>query len=161
MAGRWKMYDAAKHLIDAGGLDLSATTGWRVALFGVASNANSLGTLATFADLTDELPTANGYTQGGVGVTDQTLTMDAGVDTFDSADAAWVASGGDLSAAYAVYFRQGTYGAVTDPLLCVSVLNDGAVATAADTASVPGVGMGWIPPWVGAVENQPPLEVSS
>lgn len=121
-AGRWKLYHLAKQYIGDETHDLSAQTDWKVALFGSASNCNTL-THGVFGDLTGELPTANGYTAGGVPVAGQTWESDADVMTFDSDDAEWLAAGGSIAARYAVYYRDATVNGVVKPLLCVCLLD--------------------------------------
>lgn len=120
--GRWKLYHAAKLAIADGTFDLDDAADWKVALFLSTSNANDL-TLETFGDLTNEHAAANGYTAGGVAVAGQTWTQVDGVATFDSDDAEWMASGGEIRARFAVYYKDATVNGVVKPLLCVSLLN--------------------------------------
>ena len=63
-----------------------------------------------FASATNELPTANGYTAGGVvlGTKTAVYTAAGGISTFDCADFAWTASGGDLVFRYVVFWDNTT-----------------------------------------------------
>ena len=63
-----------------------------------------------FASATNELPTANGYTAGGVtlGTKTAVYTAAGGISTFDCADFAWTASGGDLVFRYVVFWDDTT-----------------------------------------------------
>ena len=55
-------------------------------------------TMEVYADLTNELTTANGYTSGGITLTSVALTQTSGVVKFTSAAAVWTASGGSIAA---------------------------------------------------------------
>lgn len=127
----WQLYNAALQYIGDGTHDLNDDTDWAVALFAASSNCATL-TNGVFADLTDELPTANGYTAGGQILGGQTYTETGGVATFDSDDVEWTASGGDLTARFAVYYRLTTVNLVVQPLLCVCELDDAGDVTASD-----------------------------
>lgn len=127
----WQLYNAALAYIGDGTHDLNDDTDWAVALFASSSNCADL-TNAVFADLTDELPTANGYTASGQILGGQTFTQTGGTATFDSDDVEWTASGGDLTARFAVYYRTATVNTVVQPLLCVCELDDAGAVTASD-----------------------------
>lgn len=49
-----------------------------------------------YADVTNELATANGYTSGGITLTSVALTQTGGVVKFTCAAAVWTASGGSI-----------------------------------------------------------------
>ncbi len=75
----------------------------------------AIDTNEVFADATNELTTANGYTAGGVTLGTKTVVYAAGSNTttFDAADFGWTASGGDLVYRYVVIWRDST----ADPLI--------------------------------------------
>jgi hypothetical protein len=75
----------------------------------------AIDTHEVFADATNELTTANGYTAGGVTLGTKTAVYNAtgNITTFDAADFGWTASGGDLVYRYVVFWRDST----TDPLI--------------------------------------------
>lgn len=95
-----------------------------------------------YADLSDELPTANGYTNGGATLTSVTWVRSGGVTTFDSDNQVWTASGGPISARYAV-IRSVT----ADKLLGYYILDDtpaDLTATDGNTFTVgPNATTGW------------------
>lgn len=134
-AGKMKIYDLAKKYLADGTHDLDDATNWKVALFLSTSNANTLSVgTAVYGDLTNEHANANGYTTGGVAVASETWTNAAGVITFDCADAIWTASGGSITARFAVLYRNATVNTIVKPLLCVTLLD----VTPADVTATTG-----------------------
>jgi hypothetical protein len=69
-----------------------------------ATYTPNIDTHEAFADATNELSTANGYTANGVSLTTKTMTYNAtgNVTTYSADDVSWTASGGSLVFQYAV-----------------------------------------------------------
>ena len=133
-AGKWKIYDVAKLWLSDGTFDLDLNTNWNVALCSSTSNANTLSLASPiYANLTNELTTANGYTVGGVAVT-PTWTQSGGTATFDSTDPQWTASGGSITARFAVLYKNATVNTIVKPLMCVCLLD----TTPADVTATTG-----------------------
>lgn len=86
---------------DAGQMDLLSDT-LKMTLHTVTWTPN-IDTNEAFADATNELTTANGYTANGVTLTTKTLTYNAtgNVTTLVCDDISWTASGGSLVFQYA------------------------------------------------------------
>lgn len=65
----------------------------------------NIDTHEAFADATNELGTANGYTANGVTLTTKTTVYNAtgNITTYDCDDISWTASGGSLVFQYAVF----------------------------------------------------------
>ena len=120
--GKWKVYEQAKKHLSDGTFDLDGNT-YKCALFASTSNANTLSTSSIFADLTNELTTANGYTAGGVTLTSVTWTNASGTTTFTGAIPSWTASGGSIVARFAVIYASGTLNTLVNPILCVALLD--------------------------------------
>lgn len=98
----------------------------RTATFKVTLHTSSYTFAAThnvYADLTNELSTANGYTNGGASLASVTWSQTSGTATFDAADTAWTASGGSIVARRAVLRAIGTFNSQVDPLVA-SILLD-------------------------------------
>jgi|SRR5450830_116317 len=75
-------------------------------------------TMEVYADLTNELATANGYTNGGLALTSVALTQTSGVVKFTSAAAVWTAAGGSIPAwRYGVVRAVGTLNGKVDPIV--------------------------------------------
>ena len=117
-AGKWKLYNTAKVNISNGTTDLDSHV-FKIALFTSASDANTL-TESVYSGLTNEVANANGYTTGGLTLSGVTWTQTGGVATFDATDAVWTASGGSITARFAVIYDDT---AATKPLLCVCLLD--------------------------------------
>lgn len=123
-AGKWKIYEYAREYLDDGTHDLDDTTNWKCALFLSTSNANTLSVgTGVYGDLTNEHANANGYTTGGVAITGITWTHVGAVATFDCDDPSWTASGGSITARFAVIYRNATVNGIVKPLLCVALLD--------------------------------------
>lgn len=123
-AGKFKAYDKAKLYWGDGTFNFADGTNWKMALFTAASNADTLGVgTGVYGDLTNEVANGNGYLTGGVAVTGFTYNETAGVATIDIADPSWIASGGNITAAYAVLYKNATVNSVVKPLLCVCLLD--------------------------------------
>jgi len=98
----------------------------RTATFKVTLHTSSYTFAATqsvYADLTNELSTANGYTNGGKTMTSVTWGQTSGTATFDAADTDWTATGGSIVSRRAVVRAIGTFNSQVDPLVC-SILMD-------------------------------------
>jgi hypothetical protein len=109
----------------------------RTATFKVTLHSSSYTFAAThnvYADLTNELPTANGYTSGGASLASVTWGQASGTATFDANDTVWTASGGSIVARRAVLRAIGTFNGQVDPLVC-SILLD---TTPADVTTTTG-----------------------
>lgn len=76
-----------------------------------------------YADLTNELSTAVGYTSGGVSLTGIVWDHTGATANLDADDAIWTASGGSIVARRAVIRIVGTFNSQVDPLIA-SVLMD-------------------------------------
>lgn len=109
-ATAWTYYDQFSNDLLNGTMDLNADT-LKIALCASTSNAATLST-ANYAALTNELATANGYTNGGATVVG-TITA----NNFDVADAEWTASGGSITARFAVLYNSTTGGLIGYSLL--------------------------------------------
>lgn len=90
----------------------------------------NIDTNEVFADATNELATANGYTAGGVTLGTKTAAYNAtgNVTTFSAADFSWTATGGSLVFRYVVFWRDGA----VDPLIGYIDANAGGNLTLAD-----------------------------
>lgn len=109
----------------------------RTATFKITLHSSSYTFAAThnvYADLTNELSTANGYTSGGATLGSVTWGQVSGTATFDAADPVWTASGGSIVARRAVIRAIGTFNSQVDPLVC-SILLD---TTPADVTTTTG-----------------------
>lgn len=134
-AGKWKLYDLAKKYLADGTHDLDDTTNWKMALFTSSSNCNTLSVgTSVYGDLTNEVANANGYTTGGVAIGSETWTNSSGTITFDCSDGSWTASGGSITARFAVIYRNATVNSIVKPLLCVCLLD----TTPADVTATTG-----------------------
>lgn len=134
-AGRWKLYDFAKKYIGDGTHDLDVTTNMQVALFLSTSNCNTLSVgTGVYGDLTNEHANANGYTTGGVALTGETWTRSGDTVTYDANDPSWTASGGSITARFAVIYANATLNGIVKPLLCVCLLD----TTPADVTATTG-----------------------
>lgn len=134
-AGAWKMYEQAKEYLADGTFDLDEATNWKMALFLSTSNAETLGgTNDIYGDLTNEHANGNGYTTGGVALTNVVWSQTSGTATFDCDNAVWTASGGSITARFAVIYKDATVNSIVQPLLCVCLLD----TTPADVTATDG-----------------------
>lgn len=125
---------------------ISFYNNWKAAISDVAIRSASIkvtlhtssytfaATHNVYADLTNELSTANGYTNTGLALASITWGQSGGTATFDAADSVWTASGGSIVARRAVIRAVGTFNAQVDPLLA-SILLD---TTPADVTTTTG-----------------------
>lgn len=89
---------------------------------------------SVYADLTNELSTANGYTNGGATLGSITWSQSSGLATFDAANTTWTATGGSIVTRRAVLRAVGTFNSQVDPLVCSILLdNTPADVTTTDT----------------------------
>jgi hypothetical protein len=118
-AGPWVIYNEFKATLGLKTLNLNADS-MKVALFTSSSNCGS-ASLATarYAILTNQVANANGYTTGGV-VCAATYSQTSGTATFDTADASWTASGGSITARFAVLYDDT---ATNKDLICYCLLD--------------------------------------
>lgn len=107
-------YETSKYLAD-GTLDLNSNT-LKLALF-TSSLTPTVATQNKLGDLSGEVANANGYTTGGVTLTTVALTRTANVTKLTADNVVWTASGGSITARYAVLYALGTLNGVVNPLI--------------------------------------------
>jgi hypothetical protein len=98
-AGTFTLYNGASQYIGDNTVDLDGDA-FAITLHG--ASYTPAATHDTYANLTNELPTSNGYTNGGATLTGVTWNRVGGVTTWSSNNQVWTAAGGSLSARYAV-----------------------------------------------------------
>ena len=102
-ATAWTFTNAGRTSLLNGSFDIDSDS-WKMALFQSTSNIGSGST--TYADLTNEVANANGYTTGGIAIT-LTLSGTTTVTVDIQTDPVWTASGGSITARYAVIYEVG------------------------------------------------------
>lgn len=123
-------YDSFIEYMADGTIDLDTHT-FKVILV-TSTYTPSASTHTVYADITNELSTANGYTNGGQALGTVTWSQTGGTATFDAADTVWTASGGSITARYAVIYDD-TPTSPADPLVGYILLdNSPADVTATD-----------------------------
>ena len=124
-ASAWTFTNAGRTNLLNGTFDLDTDT-FLMALFLSTSNIGAAST--TYAGLTNEHANANGYTTGGVSMGALTLSGTTTVTVDDPADVVWTASGGSITARFAVIYESG------GNVLCYCLLD----STPADITSTTG-----------------------
>jgi len=101
--GAWTLVNGARADILSG--TFSVGSGYKVAL--VTSSSNIAASSTTWAAVTNEVASANGYTTGGVAVT-LSQTGTTSVNVYFSSNPSWTASGGSITARWAVLYKTGS-----------------------------------------------------
>lgn len=102
-AQQWQLTNSARTKLLNGTFALSVDS-FKVALFLSTSNIGAAST--TYAGVTNEHANGNGYTTGGIAVT-ITLSGTTTVTIDFATDPVWTASGGPITARYAVLYEVG------------------------------------------------------
>ena len=108
----WTFTNNTRTYLLNGTFDIDSDT-YKMALFQSTSNIGAAST--TYAGVTNEVAQANGYTTGGTSVTlslSGTTTVTVGIT-----DASWTASGGSITARFAVVYE------VSGNVLCYCTLD--------------------------------------
>lgn len=131
MAASITFYQSVREYLADGTIDLDTDT-FKVTLHNSTYTPNA-STHTIYSDATNELSTANGYTNGGYTLTPTWVRSGATV-TFDAGDAQWTASGGSITARHAVIRKDGTANGIVSPLICYILLD----TTPADVTATDG-----------------------
>lgn len=123
-ASAWTFTNTARTKLLNGQFDLD-TDSFKCALFLSTSNIGAAST--TYAGVTNEHANANGYTTGGIAIA-LTLAGTTTVTVDITTDPVWTASGGSITARYAVIYEVG------GDVLCYSLLD----TTPADVTATTG-----------------------
>lgn len=123
-AGNWTFTNGARTKLIDGTFDID-TDSWKMALFTSSSNIGASST--TYAGLTNEVAAANGYSTGGIAVS-LTLSGTTTVTVAISTAPVWTASGGSITARFAVIYE------VSGNVLCYALLD----STPADVTATDG-----------------------
>jgi hypothetical protein len=102
-AGTWTLPDSARTDLLNGTFDIDSDT-WKMALFLSSSNIGAGST--TYAALTNEHANNNGYTTGGITIA-LNLSGTTSVKIDITTDPVWTASGGSITARFAVIYESG------------------------------------------------------
>ena len=126
--GAWTLTNTTRQKILDGTFVVGS--GYKVALVTTTSNIGAAST--TYAGVTNEVANGNGYTTGGVAVT-LSQTGTTSVNVFFSPNPSWTASGGSITARFAVLYKTGS------DVLCYSLLDSApadVVVAAGNTLTV-------------------------
>lgn len=107
-SGKFKLYDKFQKNLANDVISLS-TDSLKLAIVTSASNAEALS-LEFYAQLTNELPTANGYTLGGEVIANITITEAAGVTTVNGDNVDILATGGAIVGRHLVVYSDTSVG---------------------------------------------------
>lgn len=132
MAASLTFYNSFREYIADGTIDLDTDT-FKVTLHTSSYTPSTAHTV--YADLTNELSTAAGYTNGGAALGSINWAHSGGTATFDAADTIWTASGGTITARYAVVRKDGTANAIVSPLICYILLDTAPADVSATTGN--------------------------
>src|SRR3970040_1295262 len=124
-AGAWTFPNGARTDLLNGTFDLDTNT-FLMALFLSTSNIGAAST--DYAGVTNKHANANGYTTGGISMGPLTLAGTTTVTVDDPADLVWTASGGSITARFAVIYESG------GDVLCYCLLD----STPADVTATTG-----------------------
>jgi hypothetical protein len=123
-AGNWTMTNGGRTKLLDGTFDIDSDS-WKMALLLSTSNIGAAST--TYAGLTNEVANANGYTTGGTALA-LTLSGTTTVTVAMTTAPVWTASGGSITARYAVIYEVG------GNVLCYALLD----STPADVTATDG-----------------------
>jgi len=123
-AGAWTFTNGGRTSLIDGTFDINSDT-WKMALFLSTSNIGASST--TYAGVTNEHANNNGYTTGGMSVA-LTLAGTTTVTVDITTDPVWTASGGSITARFAVIYE------VSGNVLCYCLLD----STPADVTATDG-----------------------
>jgi len=133
-AGTLTLYNRFSLYLGNGTADLDLAGSTITAALMLSTSNFATATLVVYADLTNEVATAFGYTQGGVALTSVTYTQSTAKAVLDSASAQWTASGGSITARAVVLYCNATLNGVVKPLIGYALLD----ATPADVTATAG-----------------------
>lgn len=138
-AGTFTLYNGVAKYLGDGTVDLDSHT-FKITLH--TSSYTPSGAHDAYTDLTNELATANGYTNGGATLAGVALSIASGVAKWTSSNQVWTASGGSITARYAV-IRDTTANKLIGYMLLDSTPAD-VTATDGNTLTVgPNATNGW------------------
>ena len=120
-AGKWKMYAETKLAIANGEIDFDGDA-FEIALYLSTSDADTLTGTRTLASLTNQVATNFGYVQADGSAGGKVLTVTSagatGTVTIDGDNPVWTASGGAITARFAVII-DGTHASNIAIAVCV------------------------------------------
>jgi hypothetical protein len=99
-----------------------------------SSYTPNVASQAVYADVSNELSTANGYANGGEALTGLAFNVSGATAMLTASPTVWTASGGSIVARYLVLRYVGTVNSQTDPLILYVLLDN----TPADVTATTG-----------------------
>lgn len=127
-------YNTFRKYMADGTIDLDTDT------FKISAHTSSYTPSATshtvYADLTNELSTANGYTSGGATLGSVTWTQSTGTMTWTAANPVWTASGGSLVTRTYVIRKSGTGNSIVNPLVLYITDSADTTTTTGNTLTI-------------------------
>ena len=132
MASTLNFYNSWKNFMPSDPIDVNSST-FKLSLH-TSTYVPNVATDTVFANATNELATANGYTAGGSTLTGVTYTQSGATCTWTAANVVWTASGGSIVARYAVLRASGTFNGHVDPLVAYILMD----TTPADVTTTTG-----------------------